>query len=275
MKSIPYVLMRGGGDLGSGVVLRLVRCGIPVVVAELEKPLSVRRTVCFSEAVYAREILIEGLRGVRASLEDDVLAMTAAGVVPVVVDPAGELGRRLPPLIRVDARMRKTPPEPLLARCPLEIGLGPGFTAGFDCDAVIETNRGPNLGRVFWQGSVEADTGVPEQVFQFRSERVLRAPCTGTLQVLRTIGVHVDQGEVIARVNGSELRAPFDGVVRGMLPDGMEVQSGVKIGDLDPRDNATLCTHVSEKSLAIGGGVLEAMLTRPEIRARLYCERHE
>lgn len=265
--------MRGGGDLGSGVVIRLVRCGIRVVVTELEKPLSVRRTVCFSEAVYEGGILIEGVRGVSVSMTDDLSILAAAGVVPVVIDPAGELSRLLPPLIRVDARMRKSAPEPTLDRCPLEIGLGPGFTAGLDCDAVIETNRGPNLGRVFWQGSVESDTGVPEQVFQFRSERVLRAPRAGQLQVLRTIGEHVDRGQVIASVAGVELIAPFDGILRGMLRDGMEVQAGIKIGDLDPRDNPNLCSHVSEKSLAIGGGVLEAILTRPEIRARLFCER--
>lgn len=270
MNSFPYVLMRGGGDLGSGVVLRLVRCGIPVVVAELAQPLSVRRLVSFSEAVYTGQILIEDIPGQLCDPEDDILSVARAGLVPVLVDPDGLFPYRIAPLIRVDARMRKAPPEPLTDRYPLEIGLGPGFTAGADCDAVIETNRGPNLGRVFWQGGVEADTGVPEQVYQFRSERVLRAPCGGVLQVFHTIGEHVDKGEVIARIAGIDLVAPFDGVLRGMLRDGMPVTAGVKLGDLDPRDNPAICSRVSEKSLAIGGGVLEAILTRPEIRTALY-----
>jgi xanthine dehydrogenase accessory factor len=270
MTPFPYVLMRGGGDLGSGVVLRLVHSGLPVVITELAQPLSVRRLVSFSEAVYDGEILIEDIRGRRCGLDEDVLALAATGVVPVVIDPDGDLPARLPPLIRVDARMRKAPPEPQLQQAVLEIGLGPGFTAGFDCDAVVETNRGPNLGRVIWQGGSESDTGIPEQVQQYRSERVLRAPRNGRLEVMHTICEQVRRGTVLARVDGLAVEAPFDGVLRGMLRDGMTVTAGVKIGDLDPRDNPTLCTRVSEKALAIGGGVLEAILSLPEIRARLY-----
>jgi xanthine dehydrogenase accessory factor len=74
----------------------------------------------------------------------------------------------------------------------------------------------------------------------------------------------VEEGEVLARVSGpdggGELRAAFKGLVRGMLRSGLEVSQGLKIGDLDPRCELGHCYSVSDKSRAVAGGVLEALL---------------
>jgi xanthine dehydrogenase accessory factor len=266
------VLLRGGGDLGSGVALRLTRAGIPVVIVELPAPLSVRRLVSFSEAVYDGSITIESTRAVRMDNGTDPFAVIQSGKIPVLIDPEVEISRKQQPLVWVDARMRKRPPDTDLQVAPLVVGLGPGFTAGLDCHAVIETNRGPHLGRVYWQGTTEKDTGKPDWVGQYRSERVLRAPVSGILNCLKNIGNQVSAGELLAEINGQPITAPFNGVIRGLLRDGVYIEKSVKVGDLDPRNDPSLCSQVSDKSLSIAGGVLEAILSQPEIRKRLYSQ---
>jgi xanthine dehydrogenase accessory factor len=173
------------------------------------------------------------------------------------------------PTVLLDARMRKQKPETGIAAAPLVVGLGPGFTAGENCHAVVETMRGHNLGRVFWEGAALPDTGVPGSIAKYGLDRVLRAPAEGLLQTHTEIGASLKSGHLIAVVDGREARAPFDGVVRGLLPDGFLVHKGLKIGDLDPRNDPSYCWLVSDKALAIGGGVLEAVLSKPEIRAKL------
>jgi len=266
----PFVLVRGGGDLGSGVAIRLVRVGIPVVITELPKPLCVRRKACFSEAVRNKQITVENVTARLCASVDEVSTAMAQQFLPVVVDASGEFARKLHPLVCVDARMRKTPSEHKLEDYPLIIGVGPGFTAGIDVHAVVETNRGPRLGRVFWEGTTEVDTGMPERVREYTAERVIRAPQSGILKVIHDIGSRVSEGEVIAQVDGVPIHARLTGIIRGMLPDGYQVITGMKLGDLDPRDDPTLCEMVSDKALAVGGGVMEAILTRPEIRNMLY-----
>lgn len=270
MTLTPLVLVRGGGDLGSGVAIRLVRVGIPVVITELSKPLCVRRKACFSEAARKKQTTVEDVSARLCESTDEVSAALAEHILPVIVDDSGEFSRTLHPLVCVDARMRKVPPESTLGDYALMIGLGPGFTAGKDVHAVIETNRGPRLGRVYWEGITEGDTGVPEQVRNYRLERVIRAPQNGDLKVYQDIGSRVSSNDVIAQVGDQPVYAKFSGFIRGMLPDGYHVAAGMKIGDLDPREDVSLCELVSDKSLAIGGGVLEAILTRPEIRNKLY-----
>lgn len=264
------MFLRGGGDLGSGVALRLVHAGIPVVISELAMPLSVRRLVCFSEAVNEGEVSIEGIKAVRTHASAEVLALAGTGVIPVIVDGAVSFAEQYPPFIWVDARMLKHAPETGIEAAPLVIGLGPGFTAGLDCHAVIETNRGPRLGRVIWHGSTESNTGLPEQVGQFREQRVLRAPVSGKLESLKSIGDQVSAGMPLARIGDEVVHAPFNGIIRGMMRDGNQVEMGVKIGDLDPRNDPALCRLVSDKSLSIAGGVMEAILSLPDIRMKLY-----
>lgn len=267
----PWVVVRGGGDLGSGVVARLVRAGLPVVVLELPQPLAVRRAVAFAEVVYRGEHQIEELRGRLVRNVHDIPRTWKADAVPVLVDPEGQTLVHLRPAVLVDARMRKAPPEqdlrPLAA---LSLGLGPGFVAGVHVHAVVETNRGHLLGRVYWQGAALPDTGIPERVLHYREERVLRAPESGYLETLVDIGDVVEAGTPLARVGQSVVRAPFRGAVRGLAHPGLWVEKGTKIGDIDPRADPSYCFLISEKALNIGAGVLEAILRFPILRRLFY-----
>ena len=259
------VLIRGGGDLASGVALRLRRSGYRVVVAELPEPLAVRRTVAFAEALRLGEIRIEDRLGRRTELHQ-VQGVLRRGEVPVVIDPGAELVLREDFAAVVDARMLKVPPSPLPRTVPFLVGLGPGFAAGLNCDAVVETKRGHMMGRVYWTGPADADSGIPEG----DGRRVLRAPASGTLRPHTEIGAHVADGQLIAEVlppaetpaAPHEIRGAMAGVVRGLLPEGAAVQAGLKIGDIDPRDDPRFCFLVSDKALAVAGGVLEALLSR-------------
>ena len=254
------ILIKGGGDLASGVALRLYRAGFPVIMTEIGHPLMVRRTVSFGEAIYNGESIVEGVRARHAPDAAAVPAILAEGTIPVLVDPDAVCRHALSPAVIVDAVMAKRNTGTALRDAPLVIGLGPGFTAGTDCHAVIETNRGHWLGRVIWEGPAEPDTGVPGEIGGRRAERVLHAPAGGVLRTLAEIGNTVSTGELIATVADREVRAPFDGVLRGLLRSGVTVQQGVKIGDVDPRAERAHCFTVSDKSLAVGGGVLEAIL---------------
>ncbi len=265
----PLVLIRGGGDLASGVAVRLHRSGFGVVVLEIRRPQAVRRLVAFAEAVYARRKEIEGVRSQLAEDVSKVREILAAGEVPVLVDPEAECRAGLRPEALIDGRMLKAPVEDQSGYAPLVIGLGPGFTAGLDCHAVVETNRGHHMGRVFWQGSAQPDTGVPEPVAGYDVERVLRAPANGVLRSYVELGTLIEEGQLIAEVEGMPLRAPFSGALRGLIHDGSEVRMGAKVGDLDPRGLIEYCYQISDKSLAVGGGVLEALLSRAMIRRAL------
>ncbi|MEW6242001.1 MAG: selenium-dependent molybdenum cofactor biosynthesis protein YqeB [Chloroflexota bacterium] len=261
------VLVRGGGDLASGVILRLHRVGFPVVVLELPQPLAVRRAVSFAETVYEGTWTVEGVTA-RLVSPDQLQVALEAGLVPVLVDPgASVLANAFVTSPRktvvVDARLTKQPPEPLPVRPLLHIGLGPGFRAGENCDAVVETRRSHTLGRVFWSGEPQSDSGQPEG----DPRRVLRAPEEGVVRGVAQIGNIVEEGEVVAEVQtadrqpSSVVRSPFRGVVRGLIHDGLKVAKGTKIGDVDPRGDPSACTLVSDKALAVGGGVLEAVLS--------------
>ena len=264
------ILIRGGGDLGSGVALRLARVGLRVLVTELPQPMAVRRLVSFAQVVYSGELTLEGVQSHLAASLDEASVWMDRGQVAVLVDPDGSAISACRPLVMIDARMRKLPPEISLEAAPLVIGLGPGFTAGFDCHAVIETKRGPFLGRVIWEGSAEADTGLPDPVAQRQGERVLRAPAAGVFTARKNIGEILSPGQEIAEVAGQPIHAPFPGVLRGLLQSGIRVSKGIKVGDIDPRMDPRLPTLVSDKALAVGGGALEAVLTRAEIRRRLW-----
>ena len=269
------ILIRGGGDLASGVSLRLFRAGLRVIVTELPKPLAVRRRVSFAEAIYAGSVEIEGVTGIRIENPTDISEINqtlARGEIPVIVDPQVEAAQMLKPSVIVDARMLKQhSPMPPTTSC-LVIGLGPGFIAGENCHAVIETNRGYRLGRVIWEGSAQADTGIPESLQNHKSDRVLRAPVNGRLSVFADIGDLLEEGQPIAEVGEVTLVAPFKVVLRGILYPGLYVETGLKIGDIDPRADPNFCFMVSDKSLAIGGGALEAILSRPELREQLWDE---
>ena len=250
------VVLRGGGDLATGAAWRLKRAGFPLVICELERPLAVRRNVAFSTAVHDGSVVVEGVRAVRATLAE-AQALAGTEIVPVVVSPDLPAIRAA---VVVDARMAKRALDTTIEDAPLVIALGPGFTAGVDCHAVVETMRGPRLGRVLWSGSAAPNTGTPGTIAGRGAERVLRAPTDGEVHWHARIGDIVSAGTTLGIVERAEIRAPFAGLVRGLLADGTPVHAGLKIGDIDPRTD-TDWREISDKALAIGGGVLEAVLT--------------
>ncbi|MFC1997073.1 selenium-dependent molybdenum cofactor biosynthesis protein YqeB [Chloroflexota bacterium] len=271
----PLILIRGGGDLASGVALRLHRVGLKILITEQPQPLAVRRMVSFAEAVYQGKFSVEEVTARLVNGLNQVSAVLDCDEIPVFMDPGCEkvlspCSSLAPPLALIDARMTKRPPDFGIDAALLVIGLGPGFVAGRNCHAAIETNRGHYLGRVIWDGSPEEDTGIPGVMARYQNDRVLRAPADGFIQTKVEIGERVQKGQLIAEVEGQKILAPIDGILRGLLRDGLAVQEGLKVGDIDPRNDPQFVTMVSEKSLAIGGGVLEALLTRSEIRDRLW-----
>ena len=272
------VLVRGGGDLATGVALRLHRAGISVVITELPQPLAVRRPVSFGEAVYEGIHTVEGITARRAE-RDQIASLLEAGEIPVLVDPNADIllaslrdgfasqGGAFHFPVVIDGRLLKASPQPLPIDIPLHIGLGPGFHAGVNCHAAIETRRSHTLGRVYWDGATQPDSGQPEG----DPRRVLRAPVEGVLAAKANIGEHVEEGQVVAAIGeGYSVLSPLPGVLRGLIREGIHVTKGLKIGDVDPRDDASACYLVSDKALAIGGGVLEAILTRVEIREKIF-----
>jgi xanthine dehydrogenase accessory factor len=272
------VLIRGGGDLASGVALRLHHARFKVLISELSQPLAVRRTVSFAEAVYNGEVKIEGVTG-KLVERDQIQASLEAGEIPVLVDPDASILTELAIPVVVDARLTKQTPAPLPVDVPLHIGLGPGFHAGRNCEAVIETRRSHTLGRVFWDGATQPDSGQPEG----DPRRVLRAPADGDLIGYAEIGDHLEESDLIAEVQTSNIDnklkienrkskivSPFKGVLRGLIHPGLQVTPGLKIGDVDPRDERSACFLVSDKALAVGGGVLEAILSKEEVCKELW-----
>jgi xanthine dehydrogenase accessory factor len=262
---IPLILIRGGGDLASGVALRLHRVGYKVAILELEKPLAVRRTVAFSEAVYEGVQTVEGVTA-RLVSADQLQDTMDAGEIPILVDANANMLRNQfltspRSTFVIDARLLKIVPEPLAEAVAFHIGLGPGFSAGENCHAVIETRRGHTLGRVYWSGSAQADSGQPEG----DPRRVLRAPHDGVLTAHAKIGDHLEEGQLVAEIQSkignlkSKITSPFKGVLRGLIRPGLDVTKAMKIGDIDPRDDESVCHLVSDKALAVGGGVLEAV----------------
>lgn len=250
-------VIRGGGDLATGVAWRLTTAGFPVVATELGDPLTVRRTVAVSSAVQDGQISIEGMHAARVESADEAIQTANDGTVAVLINPAlPDIGAA----VVIDARLAKRNIDTTLDDAPLVVALGPGFTAGQDCHAVIETMRGSRLGRCLWQGSAEPNTGVPGVVGGRGLDRVLRAPAAGQVRWATQIGDVVAGAQVLGTVGTSEVRAPFDGVIRGLIRTGTTVGASLKIGDVDPRLDAR-CDEISDKALAIGGGVLEAVMT--------------
>jgi xanthine dehydrogenase accessory factor len=260
------VLIKGAGDLASGVAYRLKRSGFPLIMMELPVPVMIRRAVSFGEAVYRGETIVEGIRACRIETVQEAQRLAQSEVIPVLVDSDASAVATVKPQVLVDAIMAKANTGTSINDAPLVAALGPGFTTGQDCHVVIETNRGHWLGRVIYQGQAEPDTGTPGKVKGYTVERVLRAPANGYVIALANIGDPIKQGQLIASVGSQEVRAPFDGVLRGLIHPNVQVTAGFKIGDLDPRGVAQHCFAISDKSLAIGGGVLEAILASEVVR---------
>lgn len=254
------ILIRGAGDIASGVALRLHRCGFRIVMTDLPKPTSIRRTVCFSEAVLHGETVVEGVTARFAKSAEEANAIAQGGDIAVMADENGDGIRALAPDVLVDAILAKRNVGTRIDDAPVVIGVGPGFTVSKDCHAVVETMRGHTLGRAYYAGSAIPNTGIPGNIGGFTLERVLRAPCDGIFKSARSIGEKVEPGDVCGYVNDTPMCTTISGILRGLLPDGLPVTAGMKSGDVDPRCELSHCYTASDKALAIGGGVLEAIL---------------
>lgn len=255
------VVIKGAGDLASGIALRLRHSNIDVVMTELPVPLAVRRTVAFSEAIRLGSTSVEDVKAERAENIEDVKDRLARGVIPVLEDPEAEIVKTLRPEVVIDAILAKVNTGTAKDDAKMVIGVGPGFTAGKDCHAVIETKRGHTLGRVIWKGSAIANTGVPGNVGGQTIKRLIKAPVDGVFHPEKKIGDIVKEGERVANVDGEPVYVQIGGKIRGLLQDGVPVTKGLKSGDVDPRGEMVDHMTVSDKALAIGGGVLEAILS--------------
>ena len=259
------IIVRGGGDLATGTIHKLYKCGFPVLILEVKHPSAIRRNVAFSEAVYEGSQTVEAVTCFRADSTEHAAALLAEGKLPVLVDPSGSAIGLFRPMAVVDAILAKKNLGTARDMAPITVALGPGFEAGRDVDAVIETMRGHDLGRVLWNGCAAPNTGIPGIIGGYGKERVLYSPAAGILRNIRQITDTVKKGEPIATVEtetGSiPVHATMDGLLRGLIRDGYPVRKGFKIADIDPRtDEYKNCFTISDKARCIAGGVLEAIL---------------
>ncbi len=246
------VVIRGGGDIATGVAYRLHKAGFPLVVLELERPLVIRRTVALATAVLQNTVTVEDLHAQLVHSPEEALQLAQAGIIPILVSPelphhsqftSGLKSPTISQFIIIDARLAKRNIDTHIDQAPLVIALGPGFTAGVDCHAVIETMRGHSLGRVIWQGPALPNTGTPGIIAGKGKERVLRAPVEGVVQWRLAIGDLVGEGDLIGEVAGQPVLAPFDGVIRGLIAEETAVTQNLKIGDVDARQDVDRVLH--------------------------------
>ena len=241
------VVIRGAGDIATGIALRLFRSGIKIVMTDLPQPTSIRRTVCFSEAIRHGSATVEGVEAVLAKDAAEAKTLAESGRVAVLADPQADCVREKNLGTRI-------------TDAPVVVAVGPGFTAGADCHAAVEPMRGHTLGRVLYEGSPLPNTGVPGVIAGYAAERVLRAPAAGVFEPKLEIGAQVKKGDVAAVVDGKPMLCRIDGCLRGLMQEGAVVFEGMKCGDVDPRGIPDNCTTASDKAIAVGGGVLEAIL---------------
>ena len=253
------IIIRGAGDLATAVAIRLHNSGFRVVCLEVAKPTVIRRTVSFAQAVFKGQACVENVRARLVSI-DDIDKTFSEDVVPVLIDPAGDAIRILHPAVLIDAIIAKRNLGTSRDMAPFTVALGPGFVAGVDVDCVVETARGHNLARLIYSGSAAPNTGIPGNIEGFTSERVIHSPCSGTFRSVKKIGDIVAKGDVIAEVNGMPVCATIDGMIRGLLHDGLDVSEHFKIADIDPRGSRADYLTCSDKARALGGAVLEAVM---------------
>ncbi|SPD74116.1 putative 4-hydroxybenzoyl-CoA reductase molybdenum cofactor biosynthesis protein [uncultured Desulfobacterium sp.] len=256
------LVVKGAGEMASGVAWRLFNSGFRrICMTDVAQPQAVRREVSFCEAIYDGQKTVHGVTAKLITSMKAISEIWEIGQVPVIVDPEAGVIDFLKPDVIIDAILAKKNLGTKITNAPLVIGLGPGFCAGRDVHLVVETNRGHDLGRLIHQGEAEKNTGVPGVIAGYGAERVFRAPKDGRFIALSGIGDLVEEGDLVADVDGLPVKAQIKGVIRGILRNGTHVWKGMKAGDVDPRGKKDFCYSVSEKTLAIAGGVLEGILS--------------
>ena len=269
------VLIKGAGDLATGIGCRLHRCGFDLVMTDIAVPTTVRRTVAFSRAVYEGHAKVEDITGVLCRSLEEIQEAIARDQVAVVVDEECRIRETWKPDVVVDAIIAKKNLGTRITDGEVVVGVGPGFTAGLDCHGVVETKRGHNLGRCIWEGSAYPNTGVPGMIGGYDKERIIRATADGIFKGQVRIGDLVEKDDLVGYSGDSPIYALVGGVVRGLLQDGVEVTTGMKSGDIDPRGMVENCYTISDKATSIGGGVLEAILSLKKKKRQEAPEREK
>lgn len=255
------IIIRGGGDLATGVAESLYLAGFKILILDIEKPSSIRRTVCFSEAIYDGKTKVEGIECQRVFSKEEMQFCWDKKIIPIIVDESGEIIKELKPDVVVDSIIAKKNLGTNRNMAPITIALGDGFEAGKDVDIVIETMRGHNLGRIITKGSALKNTGIPGEIRGVSKDRVIYSPEEGKFFAIKKIGDIVKKDETIGFVDNIEVKGKISGILRGTIRDGYLVKKGMKIGDIDPRlEEKENCFTISDKARALGGAVLKAIL---------------
>lgn len=254
------VTVRGGGDLATGTICRLHRAGFSLICLETGCPTFIRSTVSLARCIYNGNSEVEGVRASLVASPAAAMAALESGLVPFLIDPEAKYIKNFKPDVVIDAIMAKRNTGTKIGWADIVIGLGPGFTAGKDVHAVIETQRGHNLGRVYYKGQALPNTGIPGDIGGQNYGRLVKAPSVGVFSVRKSIGDLIVPGDILGYVGNSAVSATISGCLRGLINDGTVVHAGMKIGDIDPRGVREHCWSVSEKARAVAGGVLEAIL---------------
>lgn len=254
------ILIKGAGDIATGIAVRLKNSGMQVVMTEIAIPTTVRRSVAFSRAVYEGSAVVENITARLVLDFAQIPAVLQRDEIPVLIDPRCEVLKSIHFDAVVDSILAKKNLSTDPTQAPVVIGVGPGFSVPQDCHCVIETQRGHDLGRCIYQGCAAKNTGIPGEIGGYTVERLLRAPCDGIFHPILAIGDAVKAGQTVALVDDQTVTAQIDGIVRGLLQDNVPVKAGMKSGDIDPRGCYEHCFTVSDKARAVGGGVLEAIL---------------
>lgn len=233
----PLVVVRGGGDIASGTIMKLYQSGFQVLVLETAHPSSIRRKVSFSETVYEGFCQIEGVTCFLARSLEEALFYLKKGKLVMLVDPKGDCIKKVKPLAVVDAILAKKNLGTHKGMAPITIGLGPGFVAGngngymmnagdriddLTVDAVIETMRGHTMGRVIYEGSALPNTGIPGVIAGRAAERVIYSPAEGIIQNVAKLADQVKQGDVIAYIIPCNVKALDKELITSMLENGYE-----------------------------------------------------
>ena len=256
------IVIKGAGEMASGIAYRLFKSNFrKICMTEVPHPQAVRRKVSFCEAVYDNEMMVEDITGVLVESHEKVREEWDKSRIPIIVDSDARVIPIIKPDIVIDAILAKKNVGTKITDAPHVIGVGPGFSVGRDVHLVVETNRGHNMGRVLHTGEAEANTGVPGTIAGYGVERVLRGPKEGILKIIKDLGDSVEKDEIIGWVDDYPVKSEIKGIIRGLLRDKSSIWKGMKIGDIDSRASRESCSTVSDKALAIGGGVLEAMLS--------------
>lgn len=257
------VVIRGGGDLATGVAEVLYQSGFKILILDIEKPSSIRRSVCFSEAIYEGVTKVENIICKKVENENEIEKCWNEKIIPIMVDEKGEIIKKIKPDVVVDSIIAKKNLGTTKEMAPITIALGDGFEAGKDVDIVVETMRGHNLGRVITSGRAMKNTGIPGEIKGVSKDRVIYSLANGRFSSVKKIGDTVQKDEIIGYVGDVEIRGKISGVLRGIIREGYEVTENMKIGDIDPRiEEKNNCFTISDKARSLGGAVLRAIMFR-------------